>query len=195
MKALLREQWRVRGPLVVATGLGLACAAQLASGIAGWWHAPGRQKPVAGDAAAPAVTPGLGALLSARVFGAPAAAEDSAAPSRGSTLVLTGTIATPDRFSGYALIGENISSAALFHTGAAGPGGLRLVEVYVDRAVVERGGVREVLMLPRTWNGSGERVALELERPSVATGPTLSNAQKNRNAMRRDQVRLRDPRG
>ncbi|HUO80675.1 MAG TPA: type II secretion system protein N [Steroidobacteraceae bacterium] len=185
-------------PALLAAVMGLACLAQLAVAVRGFWPAA---RPLSGAGAgaaslrSPAPAPGATVeLLRAHLFGlaADAGAPD---PRAGVTpLVLAGTVATGDPRQGLALIGRTAASATLFSTDGGGAEGIRLREVYADRVVIERGGARETLHLPRSWVGGGATLA---RAPGVATSGVreLSNAEKNRAAMTPAALRQRDPRG
>jgi general secretion pathway protein C len=74
-------------------------------------------------------------------------------------LVLVGTIANTDPALGYAIIGESAVSAKVYAVGKTITGGTKLHSVYPDRAILDRGGKLEALMLPRKFQGGGMSVA------------------------------------
>src|SRR4029077_4171840 len=65
-------------------------------------------------------------------------------------LVLVGIIAADDPESGLAILGENAAAAKVYAVGDNVPGGAKLHQVLADRVVIDRNGVLESLMLPRT---------------------------------------------
>jgi len=98
------------------------------------------------------------AIVNAHLFGA------AAAPGAGETdpnsvaatqmsLVLVGTIAQADPTQGYAIIGENAASAKVYAVGKTITGGTKLHSVYPDRAILDRGGKLEALLLPKQYQG------------------------------------------
>jgi general secretion pathway protein C len=127
----------------------------------------------AGNAPAPATTAHIatpparavdvGAIANAHLFGtadAPAAStnpNDVAASQM--PLVLVGTIANTDPEAGYAIIGENPAAAKVYSVGKTVVGGTKLHSVYPDRAILDRGGKLEALMLPRKFQGGGMSAA------------------------------------
>jgi general secretion pathway protein C len=102
----------------------------------------------------------LQAIINAHLFG------EAAAPGVGETdpnsvaatqmsLVLVGTIAESDPARGYAIIGENAASAKVYAVGKTITGGTKLHSVYPDRAILDRGGKLEALLLPKQFQGGG----------------------------------------
>jgi general secretion pathway protein C len=102
----------------------------------------------------------VGAIVSAHLFG------EANAPAAGSTdpnavaatqmpLVLVGTIAHTDPEKGYAIIGDNPASAKVYSVGKTITGGTKLHSVYPDRAIIDRGGKLEALLLPKKFQGGG----------------------------------------
>jgi len=116
--------------------------------------------PVAGPAG-PSVD--LRAIMDAHLFGVAGAAAGSTDPNSVAAtqmnLVLVGTIAESDPGHGYAIIGENAASAKVYAVGKTISGGTRLHAVYPDRAILDRGGRLEALMLPRKFLGGGAGAA------------------------------------
>ena len=99
------------------------------------------------------------AIVNAHLFG------EANAPAAGSTdpnavaatqmpLVLVGTIAHTDPEKGYAIIGENAAVAKVYGVGKTITGGTKLHSVYPDRAIIDRGGKLEALLLPNSRAGS-----------------------------------------
>jgi general secretion pathway protein C len=111
--------------------------------------------------AAPAAQPAVdvGAIVSAHLFGeanAPAGTTDpNAVAATQMPLVLVGTIAHSDPEQGYAIIGESAQSAKVYGVGKTISGGTKLHSVYPDRAILDRGGKLEALLLPKKFSGGG----------------------------------------
>lgn len=127
-----------------------------------------------GQAAAPgAVASGpavdVDAIINAHLFGTaavPGAGEtdpNSVAATQMS-LVLVGTIAESDPARGYAIIGESAATAKVYAVGKTITGGTKLHSVYPDRAILDRGGRLEALLLPKQFQGG-------LTAPPLAGGP------------------------
>jgi general secretion pathway protein C len=70
-------------------------------------------------------------------------------------LVLVGTIAESDPERGYAIIGDSAATAKVYAVGKTITGGTKLHSVYPDRAILDRGGKLEALLLPRKFTGAG----------------------------------------
>jgi general secretion pathway protein C len=120
--------------------------------------------------AQPAVN--VAAIVSAHLFG------EANSPAAGSTdpnavaatqmpLVLVGTIAHSEPEKGYAIIGESAQSAKVYGVGKTITGGTKLHSVYPDRAILDRGGKLEALLLPKKFTGGGMTAA----SPSSGAGP------------------------
>ena len=111
----------------------------------------------AGPAARPAVD--VGAIVAAHLFGeanAPAGSTDpNDVAATQMPLVLAGTIAHSDPERGYAIIGSNAQSAKVYGVGKTITGGTKLHSVYPDRAILDRGGKLEALLLPKKFTGGG----------------------------------------
>jgi general secretion pathway protein C len=74
-------------------------------------------------------------------------------------LVLVGTIAQTDPATGYAIIGESAAAAKVYAVGKTITGGTKLHSVYPDRAILDRGGKLEALLLPKRFTGAGVNAA------------------------------------
>lgn len=138
-------------PALVTLVLVVVLAAQLASLL---WRALGSGESDELVTAAPdRSTPpaiDLSAIVNAHLFGVASQQGDpAAAPATSANLTLTGTLAGATPESGWAIIAESGQSARVYATGAAMPGGAKLLAVYSDRVIFERNGARESLMLPR----------------------------------------------
>jgi general secretion pathway protein C len=166
-----------RAPQVVTFVLALALAAQLAFIVIAM---SGRSRqtappPVAAIASAPQLD--IGGLVNAHLFGNAAvqANGDAAnAPPSSMPLVVAGLLATDDPRLGMAIIGESAQTAKVVSVGQQIPGGAQLHSVYVDRAVIDRGGVLESVLLPRR---SGSAM------PSPTTAAMPAAAADNNEAM------------
>jgi general secretion pathway protein C len=146
-----------RAPQIVTFILGLAIAAQLALivvklGSRGRQNAP---PPVAARAPMPQLD--IGSLVNAHLFGNAVAlnagGDASDAPPSSMPLVLAGLLATEDPRQGMAIIGESAASARVVTVGQQVPGGATLHSVYNDRAIIDRSGALESVLLPRRSSG------------------------------------------
>lgn len=158
------DGWQKLLPLAVAALLVVLLAWQL---VQLTWALLGAKTGVAPATNAPAVagppparTVDVAAIVNAHLFG------EANAPAAGSTdpnavaasqmpLVLVGTIANTDPALGYAIIGESAVSAKVYGVGKTITGGTRLHSVYPDRAILDRGGKLEALLLPKKFQGGG----------------------------------------
>jgi general secretion pathway protein C len=118
------------------------------------------QAPTGVPAPPPVRAVDVGSIVNAHLFG------QANAPAAGSTdpnsvaasqmpLVLVGTIANSDPALGYAIIGDSPGSAKVYAVGKVVTGGTKLHSVYPDRAILDRGGKLEALLLPRKFQGGG----------------------------------------
>ncbi len=108
--------------------------------------------------APPARAVDVAAIANAHLFGqasAPSNADPNAVAASQMPLVLVGTIANTDPALGYAIIGENPAAAKVYGVGKTITGGTKLHSVYPDRAILDRGGKLEALLLPRKFQGGG----------------------------------------
>jgi general secretion pathway protein C len=159
--AVGRGDWRsvalARAPQVVTFLLALALAAQLAFIVVG---IAGRGRQTAPPAAAAPLTPPLdvGGLVNAHLLGNAVVQNtdgDAAnAPPSSMPLVLAGVLATANPQEGMAIIGETAAAAKVVITGHPVPGGAKLHSVYNDRAIIDRNGALEAVLLPRRSAGA-----------------------------------------
>jgi general secretion pathway protein C len=158
------DGWQKLLPLAVSALLVVLLAWQLVQ-LA--WALLGARTGVAPPTDAPGVVApppvravDVAAIVNAHLFG------EANAPAAGSTdpnavaasqmpLVLVGTIANTDPALGYAIIGESATSAKVYGVGKTITGGTKLHTVYPDRAILDRGGKLEALMLPKKFQGGG----------------------------------------
>ena len=146
---------RTRAPQVVTFVLALAVAAQLAFIVVAM-TGKSRQAPPPIAAATPMTQLDIGGLVNAHLFGnaaAPASGDAANAPPSSMPLVLAGVLATSDPNLGMAIIGESAQAAKVVSVGQQVPGGAQLHAVYNDRAIIDRGGVLESVLLPRRAGG------------------------------------------
>ncbi len=96
------------------------------------------------------------ALANAHLFGlaSTTAGQMTAVAQRDTTLVLTGTIATPDPSSGLALLGASMQTARLHAVGDSVANGAVLRAVYRDHVIVERSGQLSAVFLRRDLKGA-----------------------------------------
>ena len=162
------DGWQKLLPLAVSALLVVLLAWQL---VQLTWTLLGARNGVAPTSNAPAaVAPpparavDVASIVNAHLFGeanAPAAgsADPNAVAASQMPLVLVGTIANTDPALGYAIIGESAVSAKVYAVGKTITGGTKLHSVYPDRAILDRGGKLEALMLPRKFQGGGMSAA------------------------------------
>ncbi len=169
--------WQKLLPLAVSALLVVLLAWQL---VQLTWTLVGASNGVAPATNAPAAvapppvrTVDVASIVNAHLFGA------ANAPAAGSTdpnavaasqmpLVLVGTIANTDPTLGYAIIGESAVSAKVYGVGKTITGGTKLHSVYPDRAILDRGGKLEALLLPKKFQGGGMSAAAPLPGASPA---------------------------
>jgi len=114
------------------------------------------------------------AIADAHLFGiasATAESDPNNLPQTSISLVLAGTIALPDPKAGFAIVGENATTAKFYRVGASINGSIRLHSVYTDHVVIDRAGVLETLSLP---HGPGMG-ATAVNRPPVHPGAQFSD--------------------
>lgn len=144
-------------PSIVTVLFAVVIAAQLAALV---WRTFGSTDEgdavPAPDVAPPAPAVDLAALVNGHLFGIAAESGDpNEAPATTANLTLTGTLAGREPEHGWAIIGASGQSARVYSTGASLPGGSKLFAVYPDRVILERGGARESLLLPRLTGVGG----------------------------------------
>jgi general secretion pathway protein C len=170
------EGWQQRLPLAVSALLVLLLAWQLVQ-LAWTLLGAGSNLPPPAPVAAPAAGPlaqavDVGSIVNAHLFG------QANAPDAGSTdpnsvaatqmpLVLVGTIANTDPTLGYAIIGESAAAAKVYGVGKTITGGTKLHSVYPDRAILDRGGKLEALLLPKKFTGGGMSAAAPVGGPML----------------------------
>jgi general secretion pathway protein C len=173
--------WRslalARAPQVATFILALGLAAQLALIVVGM---TGRNR----QTAPPPLTVGqqvppldIGGLVNAHLFGNAVAqntnGDGANAPPSSMPLVLAGLLATADPKEGMAIIGESAAAAKVVAVGQQVPGGALLHSVYNDRAIIDRNGVLESVMLPRRTAGD---IAPPMPPPAPASAGTGNEA-------------------
>jgi len=91
-------------------------------------------------------------IAAAGLFGqaTPGGAGAGPAPPTSLGLVLVGVFAREDPEGGRAIIGGSAAAARLHAVGATLSGGARLLEVHHDHVILDVGGAREALYMPRT---------------------------------------------
>lgn len=165
-----------RGPLLATGVLGLAIAADVGYAIVRGARASRPPAVARAGRAAPeldrAAINGLFGASPPRATAAPAAAVTD--------FELTGTIALTDPGSGFGILRRRAQGEQSYRAGETLPGGVRLVEVYPERVVVDLGGVLSTLFLPHA--GAGTRAAATVARhappprpvdPIVASSPQV----------------------
>jgi general secretion pathway protein C len=153
-----RSQALARAPQVVTFLLALALAAQLALILVGITSRSRQTAPPPAAAAPPAPQLDIGGLVNAHLFGNAVVqntnGDGANAPPSSMPLVLAGLLATDDPKEGMAIIGESAPAAKVVAVGQQVPGGATLHSVYNDRAVIDRNGVLESVLLPRRSAGT-----------------------------------------
>jgi len=147
-----------RAPQIVTFLLALALAAQLAFIVVGM-TGRSRQTAPATVASGPSVPSlDIGGLVNAHLFGNAVVqstnGDGANAPPSSMPLVLAGVLATDDPKEGMAIIGESAVAAKVVAVGQQVPGGALLHSVYNDRAIIDRNGALEAVMLPRRSTGT-----------------------------------------
>lgn len=178
-------------PMLATVVLVIVIAAQLAALL---WRGFG-----AGDEAALAPAPvdatatpavDLPAIVNAHLFGvAKNSGNPSDAPVTSANLTLAGTLAGTNPETGWAIIGASGQTARVYATGASLPGGAKLAAVYPDRVIIDRGGARESLVLPRL-SGTGGRAGFA---PPVAPGVASPDDDMVRQVLGQDPNELLRP--
>ncbi len=173
------DKWRAlvlaHGPRIATWILAFALAVQAAiivTNLAGSSHPP-KVAPVPVSQPTRSQTVDVAAITSAHLFGDPPLAakpaQDAAnAPQSNLPLVLVGIIAADDPQDGLAILGENAAGAKVYAVGDNIPGGAKLHQVLSDKVVIDRNGVLESLMLPRSLQPGAappSTAALQTEAP------------------------------
>jgi general secretion pathway protein C len=96
-------------------------------------------------------------IVHSHLFGLPLAG--SAAGPVMTSLTLSGVIAMADPTRGLAIVAADGGAAHVYAVGGQMPGGAKLVEVYRDRVIVDAGGIRQQLQLPRRIGAGGTMLA------------------------------------
>jgi general secretion pathway protein C len=168
------DRWIQSLPWLVSAALVVLLAWQVVQ--LAWTVTGSRGTPTAapGAPAAPPTPAGpavdLAAIVNAHLFGEAGATttetDPSAVAATQMNLVLVGTIAQSDPERGYAIIGESAANAKLYAVGKTITGGTKLHSVYSDRAILDRGGKLEALLLPKTFQGGGAPPQVTAQFPS-----------------------------
>lgn len=156
-----RETLLAHGPKIATWALALLIGVQaalivtdLAGGVKAPPAAPSSQ-PLPDEQ--PKRRANVAVIANAHLFGTraadPSAVDAANAPQTSMPLVLTGIIAGDDPSTGLAIVGESASSAKVYGTGDALPGGAKLHAVYGDKVLLDRNGQIESLSLPRQFAG------------------------------------------
>lgn len=119
-------------------------------------------------------------VVSAHLFGVavgePSTQDPESAPQSSANLLLAGTIATQNPKRGVAIISDAGSPSKVYSVGER-IAGASLHSVYLDRVILDRGGVLETLLLPRQLPPSGRAAAVR--RPGPGADPRTAVAVDN----------------
>jgi general secretion pathway protein C len=124
-------------------------------------------------------------ILNAHLFGETAAPvvkiDPEHAPDTSLALSLTGVVASRDPDHGYAILGATGEPTHMYRTGAtlSEAGGGRLVQVFVDRVVLDLNGQLQTLRLPKKdlfASRAGARVAQNEPAPTHVDDPDVITA-------------------
>ena len=121
-------------------------------------------------------------ISDAHLFGLANAAPEtdlSTLPQTQINLVLAGTIAFNDPQTGFAIVGENASSAKFYKVGGMINGGIRLHSVYADRVIIDRAGTLETLALPRGPTTGMPAVNRPVQSPGAQLGDNIRRIAAN----------------
>jgi general secretion pathway protein C len=121
-------------------------AALLVADLAGPPVAVGRQAALPTSSSRKVVD--LPSILRANLFGQSAAPTGTDAPVTSMNLKLVSVFAESDEKRGLAALGPSLSDIKVYKVGDAVPGGALLHAVYLDRVLLDRGGVIEALLMP-----------------------------------------------
>ncbi len=156
------DGWQRLLPLAVSAVLVVVLAWQL---VQLTWAVLGARNPQATNVVAPGSAAGanppavdVGGIVASHLFGEATpqgSADPNAVAASQMSLVLVGTIANTDPELGYAIIGESPANAKVYGVGKTITGGTKLHSVYPDRAILDRGGRLEALLLPKKFQGGG----------------------------------------
>ncbi len=166
-------------PTIATFAMVLVIAAQLASLLWRILGASGDDVAAAPNVEAPVPSVDIAAIVNSHLFGVAAQTGDpSDAPTTSANLTLTGTLAGREPERGWAIIGASGQTARVYATGTSLPGGAKLFAVYPDRAILDRNGARESLLLPRLSSGGGGRVMPRAAgmQPSAAPNATIADS-------------------
>ncbi len=132
-----------------------------------------RELSVAAPVAAPARS-----LASWHLFGETPSAGGGSAAQAGApvSLILRGTLADADPRAGVAIVAQAGADERALRVGEEAEPGLRLLRVYVDRAVFARSGVEHVLQLPRELPRTAPMPREPAAGSPAATDPRLLRA-------------------
>jgi general secretion pathway protein C len=160
------EGWQRLLPLAVSAVLVVLLAwqlVQLAYRLLGLDTTPAAAPAVATTPAPAQPRIDIAAIVNAHIFGqgsgTPGATDPSAVSATSMALVLVGTIANSNPELGYAIIGDSAATAKVYAVGKTITGGTKLHAVYPDRAILDRGGKLEALLLPKQFQGGGMSAA------------------------------------
>jgi general secretion pathway protein C len=120
-------------------------------------------------------------VVSAHLFGVavaePSTQDPESAPQSSANLLLAGTIATQNPKRGVAIISDAGSPSKVYSVGER-IAGASLHSVYLDRVILDRGGVLETLLLPRQLPPSGRAAAVRRPGADPRTAVAVDNIRR-----------------
>jgi general secretion pathway protein C len=190
-----RNEWLSRlqgnGPRLISLSLAALIAVELARiAISLLSGGPVRSpQPVLADVAPRAQPAGIDiqSVTASHLFGVatvdPTTQDPANAPQSTANLVLAGTIATQDPKRGVAIISDG--GASKVYSVGDNIAGASLHSVYLDRVILDRGGVLETLLLPRLL-GPGMRAPPVVRRPGGSDPRTIAAVDNIRRMVQQD---------
>jgi general secretion pathway protein C len=135
----------------------------------------------------------LPSILRANLFGQAAAPTGADAPVTTMNLKLSLVFAASDEKRGFAALGPSNGEVKVYRVGDEVPGGARVYAVYVDRVLLDRGGVIEALLVPPREGSVGTApmptgpvnaaAAVERVQQVIRDNPNLINQVMQRQAI------------
>jgi general secretion pathway protein C len=154
---------------------------------------PGPKRATGAAPAAARKVVDLPSILRANLFGQAAAPTGTDAPVTTMNLKLLLVFAASDEKRGFAALGPSNGEVKVYRVGDEVPGGARVHAVYVDRVLLDRGGVIEALLVPPREGAVGASppppapmnaaAAVERVQQVIRDNPNLINQVMQRQAI------------